>query len=132
MDCNFSRVCRGIAIGIGAMIVLGSTIALADSSGQKNKNLWRNVTIGSGALAINGLVHHNNTETLLGAAGAAYSANRYETDRHHQSQRQQARRNWAANHSSRMHYRSSAHRYYSYNGHRYEYIRSSGRRIELS
>jgi len=59
--------------------------AIADSR-QKNKNDWRNLAGIAGAIAGYGLLKHNSTATLLGAAGAAYSANRYERDRHSQSQ----------------------------------------------
>lgn len=91
---NLLAVTAGIA-----MTALAPLSAQADS--QKNKNLWRNLAIGSGVVAAHGLVRHNGTETLLGAAGAAYSANRYEQDRHHQSQRSSWRR-W-----HRRHYRHS-------------------------
>ena len=85
-----------------AMTALAPISAQADS--QKNKNLWRNLAIGSGVVAAHGLVKHNSTETLLGAAGAAYSANRYEQDRHHQSQRSAARKRW---HRTHRYYRHS-------------------------
>lgn len=52
---------------------------------QDNKNTWRNLTIGAGALAVAGLLDHNKTMTVVGALGAAYSADRYEQDRHNQS-----------------------------------------------
>ena len=55
---------------------------------QANKNDWRNLTIGAGALAVVGLLTHNSTIGLIGAAGAAYSADRYEQERHSQSQEQ--------------------------------------------
>jgi hypothetical protein len=74
-----------------AMMALAPLAANADST-QKNKNLWRNIAIGSGVVAAHGLIKHNGTEALIGAAGAAYSANRYEQDRHHQSQAAAARR----------------------------------------
>ena len=79
-------------LGLAATVALAPLAAHADSSSQqKNKNNWRNIGIGSAAVAGYGLLKHNNTATLLGVAGAAYSANRYEQDRHHQSQ-DQARR----------------------------------------
>jgi len=78
---NLLAVTAGVAL-----TALAPISAMADSA-QKNKNLWRNLAIGSGVVAAHGLIKHNGTETLLGAAGAAYSANRYEQDRHHQSQR---------------------------------------------
>ena len=75
-----------------AMAAFAPLAAHADqSSRQKNKNNWRNIGIGSAAVAGYGLLKHNNTATILGAAGAAYSAKRYEDDRHSQSQSQAAR-----------------------------------------
>jgi len=56
------------------------------ASRQQNKNTWRNLGIVGAAVAGYGLLKHDSTATLLGAAGAAYSANRYEQDRHSQSQ----------------------------------------------
>lgn len=92
-----------LAITAGvAMTALAPLAANADST-QNNKNLWRNLAIGSGVVAAHGLVKHNGTETLIGAAGAAYSANRYEQDRHHQSQAAAARRARARYH--RLHHR---------------------------
>ena len=74
----------------GLLATLAATVAapvLADpGSQQKNKNQWRNLGIAGAAVAGYGLLSHDKIATLLGAAGAAYSANRYETDRHHQSQ----------------------------------------------
>ena len=52
---------------------------------QQKKNEWRNIGYGSGAVALYGLLKKNSTLTLLGAAGALYSANRYEQDRKSQS-----------------------------------------------
>lgn len=67
-----------------------SPMAMADSR-QKNKNNWRNLGYLGAAVAGYGLIKHNTTATVLGAAGAAYSANRYEQDRHSQSQAQSRR-----------------------------------------
>jgi len=77
------------------------------SSRQSNKNQWRNLAGAGAAVAGYGLLKHNNTATLLGAAGAAYSANRYEQDRHSQSQAQ-----------SRRDQRARYHRYYGHRTHR--------------
>jgi hypothetical protein len=67
---------------LAAMALLSGPVLASQSS----KNTWRNLAIGSAAVGVLGLANHNSTETVLGAAGAAYSANRYEQDRHHQSQ----------------------------------------------
>ncbi len=92
----------GIAATVAAT-ALAPISASADSR-QTNKNNWRNLAGAGAAVAGYGLLKHNNTATLLGAAGAAYSANRYEQDRHSQSQ-SQARRDQRA-------------RYHRYYGHR--------------
>jgi hypothetical protein len=58
---------------------------------QDTKNQWRNIGIGSAAVGLLGLVKHDNTLTFAGAAGALYSANRYEQDRKSQSRTDHAR-----------------------------------------
>ena len=40
---------------------------------QNNKNTWRNLGIAGAVIAGYGLLEHNQTATVLGAAGAAYS-----------------------------------------------------------
>ncbi len=95
-----------------ALIALAATTALsplaAHADGQQNnKNNWRNLGIGSAVVGGYGLLHHNTTLGVLGVAGAAYSAHRYEEDRHSQSQAQ-ARRNY--NRTHRYYHR---HRYYN-------------------
>src|SRR5690349_6986417 len=74
---------------------------------QKTKNDWRNLTIGSGALGLFGLLRHDNTLFFAGTAGALYSAWRYEQDRKSQSKTDRARAAYFS--------RTSFHR----NGHRY-------------
>jgi len=117
---------------------------------QKSKNLWRNLAIGAGVVAGHGLITHNGTETLLGAAGAAYSANRYEQDRHHQSQESAARaryhRSYYYSHNGTRYYRTrnlryhhKVHHYYHHNNgrryywwHGHEYYRTShGERVRV-
>ncbi len=103
-----TRSTRGTALGLAAVFaaaILAPTSALADSR-QKNKNDWRNLAGIGAAVAGYGLLKHNSTATLLGAAGTAYAASRYEKDRHSQSQ-QNAGRN-------RYYYRSGG--YNGYNG----------------
>lgn len=66
--------------------------ALADdASRQKNKNDWRNLATAGAVVAGYGLVKHNKTATVVGAAGAGYGAYRYEKDRHSQAQTKRAR-----------------------------------------
>ncbi len=94
-------------LGLAATVAAGLLAPIAAHADQNSKNQWRNLGIGGAAVAGYGLLHHNNTATLLGAAGAAYSANRYEQDRHHQSQAQAARdrRAYYYRHHTRRHYR---------------------------
>ena len=68
---------------------------------QNTKNQWRNLATVGAAIAGYGLLQHNQAATILGAAGAAYSANRYEKDRRSQSQNND--------------YRGRYHRTYGYN-----------------
>lgn len=89
-----------------ALTVLAPGMALASAaSRQKNKNLWRNLAIGSAAVAGYGLVKHNNTATILGAAGAGYSAYRYEQDRKSQSAHARWRARYYRHHHYYHHYR---------------------------
>ena len=81
--------------GSFAAAAMAPLSASADgASRQKNKNTWRNLAIGGAAVAGYGLLKHNTTATVLGAAGAAYSANRYEQDRKSQSAHQRARQRY--------------------------------------
>ncbi len=79
---------------------------------QKKKNNWRNAAVGAGAVAGYGLLKGNKTATVLGAAGAAYSAKRYEEERHNQSKRKSARQH-------RRNYTEGDRHYYHYQGHLY-------------
>lgn len=75
-------------IAFGLMLVMAavavSPAAMADSR-QKNKNNWRNLGYAGAAVAGYGLLKHNTTATVLGAAAGGYGAYRYEKDRHSQS-----------------------------------------------
>lgn len=86
---------------------------------QQTKNQWRNIGIGSAALGLFGLLKHDNTLMFAGAAGALYSANRYEQDRKSQSKTDRAR---ASMFSKREFYRDGHHyvrRTVHKNGHTY-------------
>ena len=94
-------------LGLAALATVSAFAPMAAQADQKNKNQWRNLGIGGAAVAGYGLLHHDRNATILGAAGAAYSANRYEQDRHHQSQEQASRdrRAYYYRHHTRRHYR---------------------------
>jgi hypothetical protein len=86
-----------IAITAAAGVMLAPIPASAQSRRdesshrQQTKNQWRNIGIGSAAVGLFGLLKHDNTLTFAGAAGALYSANRYEQDRKSQSKIDHAR-----------------------------------------
>ncbi len=92
-------------LGLAATIAAGLFAPMAAQADQNSKNQWRNLGIGGAAVAGYGLLHHNSTATVLGAAGAAYSAHRYEQDRHHQSQQQARRDRRAYYHRTHRRYR---------------------------
>ncbi len=48
---------------------------------QQTQNEWQNIAIGSGALAVLGLLAKDNRLVFAGGAGALYSLYRYEEDR---------------------------------------------------
>lgn len=86
------------------------------ASRQKNKNTWRNLGYGAAGVAGYGLLKHNTAATLLGAAGAAYSAHRYEQDRHSQDQHQRARTRYYHHGGD---YVRNGKKYYKYQGKMY-------------
>src|SRR5438477_4007150 len=67
------------------IMVSAQTLSQQSDQRQKQKNQWRNIGIGAGALALFGLLKHDKALTLGGAAGAGYSAWRYEQDRKSQA-----------------------------------------------
>lgn len=71
--------------GLLATLAVAS-VSPALASSQSDKNLMRNLAIGGAAIAGYGLLKHNNTAVLLGAAGAALAGSKYEKDRKQQSQ----------------------------------------------
>ncbi len=119
----FSSLALG-AIMVGAMAP-GSAMAQT-SHRQETKNTWRNAAIGAGILGLYGLNKGDSTLALVGAAGALYSANRYEQDRKSQSKQQRAR----AAIFRRGYYYSHGHKYVKKtvykDGHKYyQFVRVS-------
>lgn len=105
-----------LAAAAALIVMVGSTLlpltASAQSTSsirhrQEKKNEWRNLTIGSGALSILGLLSGQGTLALIGAAGALYSVDRYEKDRKSQSKLEKQR----AALYSRTSFTKSGHRY---------------------
>jgi len=118
-----------VILAVFAATALLPSIAFASAaSRQKNKNTWRNLAIGAGAVAGYGLLNHNSTATVLGAAGAAYSANRYEQDRKSQDAAKRARMRY---HRTGGSYVQNGRKYYRYNGHMYYMDLSTGVRHEI-
>ena len=58
---------------------------------QNNKNNMRNLALGGAAVAGYGLLTHNTTATVVGAAGAALAGSQYENARKEQSRQSAAR-----------------------------------------
>jgi hypothetical protein len=104
------------AVTMSAPIVAN---AQSTSRQQKNKNQWRNLSYGAGAATAYGLLKHDKTITILGAAGTLYSLNRYERDRKSQSRADHDR----ANYYGRSSFMQGGHRYrrqtVTRNGHKY-------------
>jgi hypothetical protein len=88
-------VFTSMALAASLATTVLAPVAFAQSqkpdSTQKQKNDWRNLGIGAAAIAGYGLLNHNSAAALLGAAGAAYSASRYEQARKDQDADQRAR-----------------------------------------
>jgi hypothetical protein len=88
------KVKRGLLAGL-LTVSMAMPLAVIPSSAhaqsslynrrQQTKNEWRNLAIGSGVLALLGLVRKDSTLTFAGTAGALYSAYRYEQDRKSQN-----------------------------------------------
>lgn len=74
---------------------------------QQTKNEWRNLAIGAGAVAILGLLQNDSRLVFAGAAGALYSAHRYEQDRKSQNKLDRAR----AHYFSQSHFYRDGKRY---------------------
>ena len=83
-----TRTSKLTTLGLLATLAASAiTPALADrASDQKNKNNTRNLAILGAAIGGYGLLSHNNTIALLGAAGAGLAGSQYEKDRKNESQ----------------------------------------------
>ncbi len=109
------------AVSMAAPIVASAQTSADKASHhrQKTKNDWRNIAIGSGAATAYGLIKHDKTVSILGAAGTLYSLSRYEHDRKSQSRIDRDR----ANYYGRSSYNHGGHRYVrktvTRNGHKY-------------
>jgi len=131
-------------VAIFAVTLLAPGAAMA--SHQSNKNMWRNLAIGSGVIAGYGLVKHNSTATILGAAGAGYSAYRYEQERKAEAAQSRARDRYYYRHRF-MRYHRTAHyhrtyrpassythagrKYYHFAGHTYYENLHTGSRVRV-
>ena len=114
-----------LSVSMVAPLAVISTNAYAQSAyerRQKTKNEWRNIAIASGALAVLGLIKNDSTLTFVGAAGALYSAHRYEQDRKSQNSMNRFR----ANVFSRPYFTRDGYRYTRHtkwkNGKKYFYF----------
>ena len=62
--------------GLAALAMAGGSVQASENS----NNTWRNVATVGAIVAGIGIANHNSTETVLGAAGAIYSASRIQPD----------------------------------------------------
>ena len=123
---------KSLLTGLVALMMIGGflatpTVASAQSQAsrhrQKTKNEWRNAAYAGAGLAALGLLKHDSTLTFVGAAGALYSADRYEHDRKSQSKIDRARAQMFA----RSSFTRNGHSYRRYtttkNGKKYYYFK---------
>lgn len=95
MGTNLTKIAAAVALGATTLGVAPTAHAqsisdlLKHKQGQKNN--WRNLAIGGGALGVLGLFTKNKTLTYLGLGGGLYSAYRYEQDRKGQSKAERQR-----------------------------------------
>ncbi|MGV3618764.1 MAG: hypothetical protein ACO1SV_25860 [Fimbriimonas sp.] len=106
-----------VTLGVIATAVALPAVSTAQTRSQlqrrqQQKNQWRNLGYAAGAVGIYGALKKDRNLTLLGAAGALYSAHRYEQDRKSQ-RRLQDSANWRN------------YRFGSGNNYRYQRLRSS-------
>lgn len=86
----------GLALSMGALVLAPATAhaqwgRYESERRQETKNEWRNIAIASGLLGALGALNKDKTLTFVGAAGALYSAYRYEQDRKSQNRIDRAR-----------------------------------------
>ncbi len=109
--------------GMVAAPTMASAQSYASRHRQKTKNDWRNAAYLGAGLGVLGALNHDSTLTFLGAAGAIYSADRYEHDRRSQSRIDRAR----AAYFARGYYSRNGHAYRRYttyrHGRKYYYFR---------
>jgi hypothetical protein len=115
-----NTILKWVTLGVIAATVALPSISEAQTRSQlqrrqQQKNQWRNIGYGAAAVGIYGAIKKDRNLTLLGAAGALYSAHRYEQDRKSQ-RRLQDSANW-------RNYRLGSN-----NNYRYQRIRSSNDR----
>ena len=107
-------------------VSLCAPLSVFADSVQKRKNNYRNLGIGAAVLGAGGLLKGNKTLGVLGAAGAAYSASRYEKARHRQSQA--AHKRDVRHHRQVGNFTRNGRKYYTYHGHEYYKNLSDGSR----
>ena len=118
-----------MAGGLVAPTVVHAAPKTEGAKRQEKKNNWRNLGAAGAAIAGYGLLKGNKTATILGGAGAAYSANRYENERKNQSKRSADRARYHRSNDST--YTENGRKYYTYNGDRYYMDLKSGERHKM-
>jgi hypothetical protein len=85
-----------------AVVVIGAALMAPSMAGaqswhshrQNQKEQWKDLAIGAGALGLLGVLTHNDTLTFGGLAGAAYSGWRYDQDGRDHRDRYDRDRDW--------------------------------------
>ncbi|HVT13697.1 MAG TPA: hypothetical protein VHE55_15640 [Fimbriimonadaceae bacterium] len=68
------------ALAIGAVLMVPSLAGAQNWHRSNQKDQWKDLAIGAGAIGLIGALSHNDTLTTVGAAGALYSLYRYDSD----------------------------------------------------
>ena len=115
-----------LAVSLIGAATLAPTISQAQSKAQldrrqQQKNQWRNLTIAAGAVGLYGLIKGDTKLAVIGAAGAAYSANRYEQDRKSQRRLEDRRYGYGYDSRDRYSYGNRSDYGYAYSSSRSDY-----------
>lgn len=74
-----SKLVSGLALlSVGALTLAPMTASASWSHRDNDRSQWRDLAIGSGIVGVLGALSGNRTVATIGAAGALYSAYRYE------------------------------------------------------
>src|SRR5579871_6156699 len=96
-----------LATGVLGIASVATSFGQDINHRRHTEDQWRNLTYGSAALGALGLLGGNGTMTTIGAAGALYSASRWQADMHSRNRMERQR----AEIFRHDHFMSGGHRY---------------------